>query len=367
MGLGLDEARALLEEGQTFTNAIGERRAQLFLSMAYSRAILSAGEVAGSLEVAFQNRRAALELTDTALQSNAWMILVDALGNAERFPEVLREADEGIARFPRHIPSEDWLVGFNPYSLLSFWRGISLNWTGRIPEGLEELGRCRRTAEEDHTPVMAGFATGYAAEFYYHAHDADRALASALQADEICRRLGQPPATVANVHDAFACAHLAAGRVADAIESAQAALIIRSHVEKQIAGVSATLLAEAILQTGDLSAAQAAAQEATAICRRTLRMTYEAVAHGVIARVLMRRDGAAARVAVEDELASAGDLIERSGARTLAPALCEWRAELAGVLGNDDERVRLLREAYEGYAKIGAPGHAERLAKEFDL
>jgi hypothetical protein len=47
-----------------------------------------------------------------------------------------------------------------------------------------------------------------------------------------------------------------------------------------------------------------------------------------------------------------------------APALCEWGAELAGVLGDDTTREQLLRQAQQGYVEIGALGHADRIAKE---
>jgi hypothetical protein len=133
-------------------------------------------------------------------------------------------------------------------------------------------------------------------------------------------------------------------------------------VEKHAAGESAMLLSEALLQAGDLSAAQSAAAEAIALCRRSLRGQHEAEAHGVMARALLRRDGAAARDAAEAALANAAALIERTGARTLAPALCEWRAELAAVLGDDATRAQLLRQAQQGYAEIGAPLQAARLA-----
>ena len=54
---------------------------------------------------------------------------------------------------------------------------------------------------------------------------------------------------------------------------------------------------------------------------------------------------------------------EECAAPLLAPALCEWRAELAGVLGDEAERARLLEEARVGYGNIGAPRHAERLGE----
>jgi hypothetical protein len=232
---------------------------------------------------------------------------------------------------------------------------------GRLPEGLEELGRCRRVAEEDGTPELAGYGQAFAAEAHYLAHDAERALASARQVEEISRGMGEPPNMISNARRVFGYAHLAAGRAADAVAPARAALA--QHTTQEHTTQAAQLLAEALLQAGDLPAAATAAAEAIDLCHRSLRGHYEALAHGVLARALLRRDGAAARNAVEAALACAAELIERTGARALAPALCEWRAELAAVLGDAARREQLLREAQRLYNQIGAPRHAERVGR----
>ena len=158
VGTGLDEARALLEEGQTLANAIGDRRAHLNLSMVFGRVVGAAGDVAAYLELAIENQRAALEIDDVRVQANASLHLIDALFEPRRLPEALQIAEEGLARFPRHV------VGSGRYCWFSLFRGRCLKWMGRLPEGLEELGRCRRLAEEDGTPEMAGYALCYAAE-----------------------------------------------------------------------------------------------------------------------------------------------------------------------------------------------------------
>jgi class 3 adenylate cyclase/tetratricopeptide (TPR) repeat protein len=364
VGTGPEEARALLEEGQALASVIGDRRAQLYLSLVYGRARCGAGDVATHLELAIENQRAALEIDDMAVQANASLYLAYPLLVSGRLPEAIQVAEQGLARFPRDIPSAEWLVGSNPFSVLAFLRGICLTWMGRLPEGLEEFGRCRRLAEEDGTPEFAAYALFFTAEACHLANDADRALASARQVEEITRRLGENPVMVAFAQLAFGHAHLAAGRAADAIEPARAALDLFGRVEKHEAGMSASLLAEALLEAGDLSAAEAAALEAITLCRRSLRGLYEAEAHVVMARALLRRDGAAARAAAEAALACAAALIERCGAHTLAPALCEWRAELAAVLGDDVTRAQLLRQAQQGYDEIGAPGHAERISRQ---
>jgi tetratricopeptide (TPR) repeat protein len=235
---------------------------------------------------------------------------------------------------------------------------------GRLPEGLEERGRCRRLAEEDCGLGMVSYSLSYAAEAHYLAHDADRTLATCRQLEELSRRGSENPDEVARAHLAFGYAHLAAGRAADAIEPARAALDLHGRVDKANAGRSANLLAVALLESGDPSAALPVAEQAIALCRRSLWGPHEAVAHGILARALLRRDGAAAREAVQAALANAAALIERSGATTLAPFLCEWRAELSAVLGDDATRDRLLRQAEQLYEEIGAPLHAARLGAQ---
>jgi tetratricopeptide (TPR) repeat protein len=262
------------------------------------------------------------------------------------------------------MPREEWLFGFNHYPLIRIFRTFALTWAGSLRESLEEFDSVLRMAEEDETPELAGYAFFYIAEAYYQAGDADGVLASARQLEAISRARPELDGLVAHSQLAFGYAHLAVGRAADAAESARTALDLFRRVDKPYAGKAASFLADALLQAGDLSAAQSSAEEAIALCRRSLRAIYEAVAHGVLARVLLRREGAAAREPAEAALENAAVLIESTAARTLAPALCEWRAEMAAVLGDEPARERLLREAEQGYQEIGAPLQAERIACE---
>jgi len=364
--VGMDgrEVLEILGEGHALADALGDRRAHATQSILHARALCAQGDVAAYVEAAVENQRAALGLDHIPTQANAWGFRTDSLGFAAQFGESLRVADEGFARFPRDIPPEEWCIGISPYSWYSIWRGFALTWMGRLPEAAEELARCRRFAEEDDTLEMIGYSQSFISEVHYHAHDATRLLASARQVEEISLRLGEHPVMVAHAQTAVALAHLAAGRATDAVEPARTALDILGHVEKQHAGRSAWVVSEALLGSGDLASARQAATEAIALCRRSLRGNFEAAAHGVLARALLRCDGAAARKGVEAELAEVAALIERTGATTLAPGLCEWRAELAAALGDDDARQELLRAARQGYAAIGAPAHAARVEAE---
>ncbi len=364
VGSGLDESRALLEEGQALANSIGDRRAHLILAMVYSKAVGAEPDTATYIELARENHRIALQMDDVPMQANACMYLVDALGHAVRTQEALNLAEAGLANFPHNIPRSDWLMGMHPLAVISCWRAVSLSWTGRLRDGFEEHDRNLRILEEDDTLEPEAYVLGCSAEACYHAHDVDKAWACAVRAEHVSRSLGEPPSVAGYAQMAVAFAHLAAGRAADAIEPARATLAMFGRAEKQMVGIGARLLAEALLLSGDLSAAQFEAENAITLCRRTLRGNAEAVSHGILARALLRRDRAAARAPAERALASVAELIERTGATTLAPFLLEWRAELAAVLGDETTRASLLSQAVEGFEIIGAPFQAARLRSE---
>ena len=360
--MGLTEATALCEEGQALTNAIGDRASHLYLSMGLARKLVASGDPAGYLRLAIENQRASLLIDDVVLQLHAAMLRVDAMIFVTRLAEALPAAEQALAGFPADTPPNEWVFGFSPYAVLSLWRAYSLTWMGRIPEAVEEFSHCQRLGERDRTPEMVGYAKIFLAEANYHLLDPDRALIAARQLEEIVSSINAGQAQVALMHVAFCYAQLTAERPEDAVDAARAALAIHRNVMREHEGMSATLLAMALLASGELSAAHSAADEAIQICARMQRKQYEALAHGVVARSLLRRDGAVARSAVEAALAAATALTELTGARTLAPSLLEWRAELAAVLGDGAERVRLLQQAQTLFDEIGAPLQAQRIA-----
>ena len=360
----VDEARTIMEEGQALAALIEDRRGHWLLSLLYARIFMSVGDVATYLELALHNELAVQEVGDEELQAFASMWAVDAYAQSGQVEEALARADKWLARFPRHNLTADVELGFDAFPVVVMFRAHALCMTGRLRAGIVEFERSLRILEEDGTPEMAGYVNVFASDAYYRAGEPEQALGRARHAEEISRTLGEFTNIVAAMNMAFGFAHLAAGRADDSAAAFRAALEAYGRVERQSEGWDAVCLAEALLLGGDLSAAHEAAEDAIALFERTQRDPYEAQAHGVIARALLRRDGRSACKVAEAALARAASLIERSGATTLSPALCEWRAELAAVLGDDAGRDRLLREAQQGYEKIGAPRHAARLAQD---
>ncbi len=363
VGKGEEDTRGVLDEGQALAAVLGDQRMHLILAMLYGKAKGGEGDTAKYIRVESENHRVALQVDDIVLQANAALFLADALGHGVQISEVLALTEHGLKHYPRAIPSGEWAYGFNPTSGLSYWRAVCLNWAGRMQEGFAEFDRTVRFMDEDNTPEAYAFMYAWWAEAFYHMHEPRKALESAARSLQSSRTAGDPPAMAGYAQIAIAYAHLAAGRPADAIEPARIAKALLARAEQVVIAMGPRLLAEALLETGDLPAAISEAEHAIQLASRSLKGNAEACAHGILARALLRRDGASAREAAERAFASAEELIERTGAKALSPHLLEWRAELAAVVGDEALRNSLILQAAEGFESIGAPLQGQRLRK----
>ncbi|HEX4711593.1 TIR domain-containing protein [Phenylobacterium sp.] len=356
-----ENIKAMLDEGRAFARATGDPAAEVKVAIVYNRACCSAGDLSNYAQLALENYEAALRIDDVALQANAAGFLADAFLYTGRLPEALAIVEKGLADFTTEIPRSEWLQGFNPRSVLHFWRATCLTLTGRLVEGLAAYEEGRAFVEADGSPEASAYLWSWGALAYLTAGDVPKVIACADEVDRVCTALGDPLTIVAHRELCRTYVALGTGRPRDAVESARAALEIHKVGERQHAGMSAMLLAEALLQSGDAAAAVAMAEESVEMCRAMLRANLEAQALGVLTRALLSRDGPAAKAPAEAALERAGELIERTGAATLAPSLLEWRAALAATLGDQETCGDLLRRAVALYAKIGAPLQAGRV------
>jgi tetratricopeptide (TPR) repeat protein len=123
-------------------------------------------------------------------------------------------------------------------------------------------------------------------------------------------------------------------------------------------------LARAQLALGRAEEARAAAEEAVAVAQRQRTAVAEVVAHLARARVWRATATGCGDHDVDRYAASTGEAVARGvGASTQLAFLVEERARLDT---DPDNRTKLLREAAEAFAGIGATGHARRLRAELD-
>lgn len=356
-----EEIKALFDEGLAFAKATGDRATELKVSMVYGRACCSTGDLATYIELATEIYDGALALGDISLIVNAALYLVDARVYTARFPQAVQLAEETLATYSDLVPRSEWIMGFNPYSALQFWRAASLIIMGRIPEGLAEFAHVRELLVRDETFEAAVYVSSWSATGYLTMRDVAQLQACVDTVDAACTAMGDPPTIVAHRQICLTLLHLACGRPVEAIETARAALAIHQQGERQHAGMSAMFIAESMLHAGDLDGSIAMARENIETCRFALRGNLEAQSHGILARALLRRDGAAALSKATAELAQAEALIASTGAGSLSPSLAEWRAEAAAVAGDRESQTQHLKSAADLYEAIGAPLQAERV------
>jgi hypothetical protein len=98
------------------------------------------------------------------------------------------------------------------------------------------------------------------------------------------------------------------------------------------------------------------------LARERGQRVWELIAHLALAEALTAEQGAKARLAAEQALGRAADLVAETGARVYEPQIAEGRARLARSCGEAGASERHLRDAHRLYSEIGAGGHARRVA-----
>ena len=360
-GIDAAEVAALEQEGRGFAQSVGDWQAELYVSMVCSRALASVGDVAGFVELARENYIAAKTTDDTALRVNASLYLVDALVWTGQLPEALDIAEAALEKVSKDVPPSEWIMGFNPHTVLKFWRATCLVMMGRLDEGLEEYRQCRPLLEADGTPEGVAYLLSWSALAYLSAGDIEQVELCGKIVDEVCTDIGDPATVVAHRHLCETYLHLGCGDADGAVTSSMAALEIHKVSEQQHAGMTATFVAEALLRSGRAGEAVAMADEAIVICQGSRRANLEAQAHGVRAAALLARDGGGGVEEAREAIARASELVETTGARTLAPGLLEIKALLAEAEGDASARTAFLEQAATTYEDIGAAPHAARV------
>jgi adenylate cyclase len=360
-GMGEAEATSLFEQGKAFAAATGDSTQALRMSAGYGRSRCGDGDVEVYRDLMLEALPAAEATGDPAILAGIHASLVDALAFSGAVRETLEHIETWLPRYERRLTPDQWLTAFSPYTVSSFFIGFCKSWMGRLDEARTDFREHRRLSEEDGTPEFIGYNLLYFSELHYHAHDGGPARDAAREIEELTMSLGEPPSLAAYTRLSLAFCCMANDDAAGAIEAARGALELLEVAEKFQAGVAATILAEALLESGDAEAAQLAASDAIELCRRSIRQNYLALARCIHARARLRVSGSDAFDEVHATFDEVEDLIAELGASTLSPRLLEWRAELAGARGDDRERERLLRAAQQGYTEIDAPRRAEAI------
>jgi tetratricopeptide (TPR) repeat protein len=362
----LDAATVAFKDGMELAARLDAPAPRIGLLARYGMGrLLAAGETAVGLEHLAEARRLAEQSGTPFLRyivlvghGTALMIvgrLADAIGAWEE-AEALGRGDPDLGAD---------VTGFSIWGAALANRAGTLGYLGRFDaahrdlERAMEIGRTRRDSEvlviAHRMGVLLCELTG----------DAERSLIHGRQAVEIGEAVGHPThPLLAQV--ALGQAQVLVARWDEAIELLGAALATMRA--RRVALSQETLclrpLAEAYLGAGALERARDVADEAVAVARARVHVTWEIQALCVRARALLAADGARAADGITASLDRAATLVQSTGARALEPGVRIERARLARALGDEAGSRRELGEAHRLFTDMGATMQAERLAKE---
>jgi len=352
------EADEIFAESCAIAEREGDQRRLATLHLSYGVFLaMQRGDYAGRLEHAGESLRLSREIGDA--RGELWALAQLSLALAFASPrEALATADAALA-FPDQVNRS--FPSWRPATTARVARAHALADLGRLAEAAQEASRAVETAREEGDREAHNYSISASAYISWLAGRLDDALTLARSSLEITQEIGASAGSFQS-----ACASIAAALIEESKweETLHALEAGRSAGEPSEAGRLLTLLAKARLELGDGGEARTLAADGLA---RTVARGYkrhEVEAHCVLAQVLLRTEGLAAREAIEAELARADGIIEQTGAKAYAPFVLVTRAALARSLGDKERHERLIREAQRLWNEMGAAGWAERIARE---
>ena len=367
LGLAEAEATALFEEGRAHAARAARPRLEVMLRVDYARWMVL---TRGTPHLLLEYGREAEEIARDGGDREALVMATFSLGFGswieQRLPEARARCDELVA-----LTADDpWLgtetLGFSALAFGLAKRAVVEAYAAQFDAAEADAERAAAVAAEHSSPELSMIVHFFAAQVEEARGDARKAAAHA-RALLALRERG-----TSLMNDRMADVGLGIALLLDREWAQAAEAFERGLASMRSDGVGLWLetlaldrLAEARLGSGDLAAAEARAREARELARtRHSRMGWRPM---LLARLVARARGAKARAEVERLLEESVAYVEESGARALVPLLHVARAELERACGKIPAAEREWREARHQYAKMGAIGHAERLAGEHGL
>lgn len=329
VGSGIDEAKAVLAEGDALAAQIGDEGLRLTLSLCYSRALCAAGDAEAYFQLAEANYTTAFEQDVPHLRPLATLLFCDSMAHSARNLRGLEEADKAMAAWPPDLQRGYWISGNNPHTFFVFIGGSYLTWLGRQDEARTRLEDARDRAIADDTPEVVGWCGYLLTQVHTWLGDGQAALTQAREVAEISDKLGSPLLGLYR-HLCFAMAYGVMGQPEKAIPEAEAAIRMARSGEQHWIGGAQAQLALALIADGQNERAVEVARQAVADCDASGTRHFGALARCALARALARTGGDARDIA--DLFTEVDARIADGSAAALAAYVDGWRAEAAAAV-----------------------------------
>ena len=226
----------------------------------------------------------------------ARVVMATSLHFQGRIDEAIDVADWAVSREPEDLAAAAEGFGISPYTYILGLRGLLFALKGRFQEGARDLDRALGLANAGADAEALGCVHGFSVQHARCAGDTVKAHAHAHQMVEVAERTGIPLLRV-DAYLALGCAHALSARWDEALAALERALeivearrILIGQRRRILAG-----LAEAYLGRGETERARHLAEELLASPRGSRALLVELQAQLVVARALLRAEGAQAR------------------------------------------------------------------------
>jgi tetratricopeptide (TPR) repeat protein len=366
LGISREEAEQLFEEAERMSTLTGDVRSRALLLTNYG-ALKAVSD--GALGEGVRLVRKGVALAEGAEDRPLYVVLAN-------YPTyafwLIGEAQESLAVADRAIELTGGDPGFGaglvricPLAYCFGIKGMILTFLGELEKGDRAIARSREIARAQGDAEVVGWTHFWSGFQGYLMGEPGATLAHARRAVEIAERISDS-FTRSWAWFVLGMAEVMRKHWPAALEALARSQEICREQRTAVEGEPQrrAFLAEAHLGLGDNEQAREAATEGVAIARSQGNVPAEAQANLAQARVLLGIDGPDARTQVKAALARTRELIRRTVMKAYEPQVHVELAELARRSGDEEGRVRELREAHRLFTEIGASGYAERVAGE---
>ncbi len=366
IGMAMEDVDALYVEGKELGQTDGDRHYLAELEVGY---LPSVGLLAGDIVAYAEGSLRALPLIQEVGDAELLMVNHVTLsyshwlkGDAEA---ALRYARGCLALGEQDLEAGRKSVGFSGYVWALQQCAALSGWCGDVQGALRGLERAIRVARDQEETEVLGWALNDLVEITtVLSGELGDAPAWGRESIDSAQRLGSYLSEVHSLARGMGLVQIFRGEWDAAVDSLERALEVarerRTGIEQE--PIIMGHLAHAHVGRGDLERGLEIAEAALALSGERGCGWGELEAHMVRARAWLGAGETSRADTIAETLDRLDALVVAGGMRAFEPQVLELRGELAGLRGDEAGHLRLQREAHARYEKIGATGHARRLA-----
>jgi class 3 adenylate cyclase/tetratricopeptide (TPR) repeat protein len=362
LGASEEAVAEVFKEGKGLAERLGDlaRQARLHALYGVARGVLFA-DVAGYVEHTGEATELAERSQDEDVLPEVLLGRIVALEFAGRLKEALTASN--LVLDTEAVGGEESASRLATLVFLRIRRGHLWCYLGRFAEAERDLERGLEIARSIDNAELAYWAHSGQVVSALLRGDGAAILTAASRCLELAEKLDLPFLR-SNAQEVLGVAHVLREEWGEAVETLERVLSMPAEggVFRIDESTVYSYLAIARAGRGDAAGARCAAEKALSIAQQRGTPYQELQAWLALGWVILWAEGAGTTTELGHALERASELLRVTGAAGVEPLLRLEQAEMARLDGDGERHARRLRDAHGLLQRMGAAGHAERLA-----